>query len=200
MIAGMFAGFVNSLVLSPIELVKCRLQLQEESKNKAYYKGSMDCVRKIIRDEGVRNGLFKGMLSTIFREVPCYAGQFGAYCATKKMLANLKGVSENQLGPLDQLIAGGTGGLFCWLSSYPQDVIKTRLQVSRSGIYHKFMIGRFSIPDGGIISCSKAIYQAEGVRGFWQGFSACASRAVIANALMFVAYEHAQKKYRELNE
>lgn len=27
MVSGMFAGFVNSLVLSPIELVKCRLQI-----------------------------------------------------------------------------------------------------------------------------------------------------------------------------
>jgi hypothetical protein len=27
LIAGMFAGFVNSFVLSPIELVKCRLQI-----------------------------------------------------------------------------------------------------------------------------------------------------------------------------
>jgi len=29
MIAGSFAGFVNSFALSPIELVKIRLQLQE---------------------------------------------------------------------------------------------------------------------------------------------------------------------------
>ena len=37
--AGMFAGFVNSFVVSPIELVKCRLQIQIESKENAYYKG-----------------------------------------------------------------------------------------------------------------------------------------------------------------
>lgn len=74
MISGMFAGLVNSFVLSPIELVKCRLQIQKESKTNAYYKGSFDCVRKIVLEEGLRNGLFKGMMSTIIREVPCYAG------------------------------------------------------------------------------------------------------------------------------
>ncbi len=42
--AGMFAGFTNSFVLSPIELVKCRLQIQRESKLEAYYKGPIDCV------------------------------------------------------------------------------------------------------------------------------------------------------------
>ena len=74
MISGMFAGLVNSFVLSPIELVKCRLQIQKESKTNAYYKGSFDCVRKIVLEEGLRNGLFKGMMSTIITEVPCYAG------------------------------------------------------------------------------------------------------------------------------
>mmetsp|Transcript_11455 Transcript_11455/g.19376 ORF Transcript_11455/g.19376 Transcript_11455/m.19376 type:complete len:175 (+) Transcript_11455:67-591(+) len=44
MISGMFAGLVNSLILSPIELVKCRLQLQKEGKKSAYYKGSLDCI------------------------------------------------------------------------------------------------------------------------------------------------------------
>ncbi len=74
MYAGMFAGFTNSFVLSPIELVKCRLQIQRESKADAYYKGPIDCVSKIYKEEGIRNGLFKGLASTLAREVPCYAG------------------------------------------------------------------------------------------------------------------------------
>jgi hypothetical protein len=69
----MFAGFVNSFVLSPIELVKCRLQVQREDKSHAYYRGPINCVKRIVREEGV-NGLFKGLLSTIARETPCYAG------------------------------------------------------------------------------------------------------------------------------
>ena len=70
---GMYAGFVNSFFLSPIELVKCRLQVQSESMTNSYYKGSMDCVKKVVLDEGIRQGLFKGTVATISREVPCYA-------------------------------------------------------------------------------------------------------------------------------
>jgi hypothetical protein len=88
LMAGSFAGFVNSFVLSPIELVKCRLQIQKEAKHEAYYKGSADCIKKIIVEEGPR-GLFKGLVSTITREIPCYAGQFGGYFYTKKVLAYL---------------------------------------------------------------------------------------------------------------
>ena len=127
MICGMFAGLTNSFVLSPIELVKCRLQIQRESAANAYYRNSWDCFNKILKEEGIRNGIFKGMLSTISREVPCYAAQFGAYFYTKKLMAHLKGCKESDLGPFYQFIAGGVGGFFCWLFSYPQDVIKTRL-------------------------------------------------------------------------
>jgi solute carrier family 25 carnitine/acylcarnitine transporter 20/29 len=74
LIAGMFGGFMNSFILSPIELVKCRLQVQRESKSNAYYKGPIDCIRKIIVEEGIRNGFFKGLSSTLARETPCYAG------------------------------------------------------------------------------------------------------------------------------
>lgn len=73
MLAGCFAGFVNSFVLSPIELVKCRLQLQVESKSRAYYKGPFDCLKKICIEEGIANGMFKGLVPTIFREIPAYA-------------------------------------------------------------------------------------------------------------------------------
>jgi len=127
MIAGSFAGVVNSFILSPIELVKCRLQMQKESKANAYYKGPFDCMKKILAEEGLRSGLFKGMLSTMSREVPCYAGQFGSYFLTKKSIARLKGVDEKQLGPVDSFVAGGVAGYFCWFFSYPQDLIKTRL-------------------------------------------------------------------------
>lgn len=51
--------------------------------------------------------------------------------------------------------------------------------------YHRF------VPDGGMINCGKSIYQEEGLKGFWRGFSACTARAVIANSFMFVAYEFA---------
>ena len=39
----------------------------------AYYHGPVHCVKRIVAEEGVR-GLFSGLLSTISRETPCYAG------------------------------------------------------------------------------------------------------------------------------
>jgi len=67
----------------------------------------------------MRNGLFKGMLSTMAREVPCYAGQFGSYFLTKKLIARVREVDEKKLKPIDSFVAGGVAGFFCWFFSYP---------------------------------------------------------------------------------
>lgn len=73
MVAGCFAGFVNSFVVAPIELVKCRLQIQtEKNPQDRYYRSTIHAVTRIVQEEGVA-ALNKGMVATILREVPCYA-------------------------------------------------------------------------------------------------------------------------------
>lgn len=64
-VCGGIAGIVQSLVISPMELVKCRLQVQSASS--AVYKNSFDAASKIVSQQGVR-GLYRGMASTCWRE------------------------------------------------------------------------------------------------------------------------------------
>lgn len=42
---GAFAGLVNTIVVSPVELVKCRMQLDKDSK----FASSSQCAKEIIR-------------------------------------------------------------------------------------------------------------------------------------------------------
>jgi len=52
------------------------------------------------------------------------------------------------------------------------------------------------VPDGGMIQCGLYIYRNEGgLLGFWKGFSACIPRAILANSVMFVTYDYAQKHF-----
>lgn len=45
-----------------------------------------------------------------------------------------------------------------------------------------------------MINCSLYIYRNEGgLLGFWKGFSACIPRAILANSVMFMTYDYAQK-------
>eukprot|EP01016_Furgasonia_blochmanni_P013168 TRINITY_DN1666_c0_g2_i7.p2 TRINITY_DN1666_c0_g2~~TRINITY_DN1666_c0_g2_i7.p2 ORF type:complete len:190 (-),score=48.09 TRINITY_DN1666_c0_g2_i7:567-1136(-) len=84
--SGFFAGFVNAWVVSPVELVKCRLQVQLDNKENLSsanrYTGPMDVVKKIAKKDGFK-GFFRGNVATMLRELPCYGAQFAAYEATK---------------------------------------------------------------------------------------------------------------------
>ncbi len=49
----------------------------------------------MIAEEGVLS-LNNGLVATILREVPCYAGQFGAYTMTKRLWGRyIEGVHDS---------------------------------------------------------------------------------------------------------
>lgn len=183
MICGGIAGLANCIVVTPVELVKCRLQIQFEEKKNNYYKGVIDCLKKIIKNEGWK-AIYKGNVATIYREIPAYAAQFGGYYYSKQLFAKFRNKKVEDLGHADLMISGSIGGYACWQFSYPQDVIKTLLQIDKKGTYKNCRI------DGGFYQCSKDLYREKGFSGFWKGYGPCMLRAVTANAILFVTYEN----------
>lgn len=178
-LGGIFTGFVITAITTPTELIKCRLQSQYDDSKRKMYKSSLQCVKRIVREDGVK-GLFRGGYSTLLREVPGYAGQFLAWEALKDFFTSKYG----EFNLLHKTIAGGMAGIACWMCSYPQDIIKTRLQCE---------YGRTSSLDGGFSRVAKDILIRQGVRGLWQGLAPCLFRAFYANALCFISYEEAKK-------
>jgi solute carrier family 25 (mitochondrial carnitine/acylcarnitine transporter), member 20/29 len=82
------------------------------------------------------------------------------------------------------LLVGTAAGINCWLFSYPQDIIKTMLQISEPGKY-KPRPGMF---DGGFYACGVDIYKKRGLKGFWVGIEPCLIRAAVANAIGIALY------------
>lgn len=85
MLCGAVAGLSQSIVTSPMELVKTRIQLQTEAcvatkslscaatssstvTNCKSYASPLDCIKKIVTTEGWR-GMFRGQLITVLRDV-----------------------------------------------------------------------------------------------------------------------------------
>lgn len=77
-LCGAFAGTVNTLVLSPIELIRNRLMIQSSSST-VLYTGVVDCIRKVVKNEGGILGLWKGWSATVLRDGPGVAVWFGAF-------------------------------------------------------------------------------------------------------------------------
>lgn len=68
-LAGSAAGLSQTLIASPMELVKSRVQIQNGIPNAIIHKSPFDCLKHVWRHEG-RRGVFKGLGITIARDVP----------------------------------------------------------------------------------------------------------------------------------
>jgi hypothetical protein len=64
-IAGCMAGVVQSFVLTPADLIKCRLQVQTA---RSQYSGPIDVIRQTLRVNGVQ-GLYRGLGATLIRGI-----------------------------------------------------------------------------------------------------------------------------------
>ena len=178
--SGSYAGLVNTMVVTPVELIKIKMQIQSNDKSFGHakqYTSGFDCMRKTIKAEGFR-GLFKGGVTTVYREIPGYAMQFATFELSKSCFSTLLG--EEDLPSIWIFLSGIIAGFNCWFWSYPQDVIKTKIQ---SG--HTVVKGW----DGGFMFMVREIWRTEGWIGFWRGFSACAIRSTIPNGFGFLAHD-----------
>lgn len=129
------------------------------------------------------------MVATAAREVPAYVGYFAAFYVVKRWWHkkfNPGSNDVNEISMTGRFISGGFAGFFSWLVGYPQDIVKTKLQV-KSYSYSKY--SKF-VPDGGFIRCAQSIYQKHGWRGFWVGFIACSYRGVIVGAVELTCYDY----------
>jgi solute carrier family 25 carnitine/acylcarnitine transporter 20/29 len=88
--------------------------------------------------------------------------------------------SQASLQLLDLFIAGGLAGQAAWLVCYPQDVIKSRLQVDPVASGH------------GSVYYARQLWRENGRnwRVFFRGFGTTLIRAFPANAATFLVYEH----------
>jgi solute carrier family 25 carnitine/acylcarnitine transporter 20/29 len=200
-LAGGWAGLINSFIVGPMEMVKSRLQIQYESprvrgsKQAAVLHGPWDVLVQSYRWRGLR-GVLLGMNTTILREVPAYMAQFGTYELLKRLMTP-QGKSPSDLGSAKLMAAGGVAGISAWLFSYPQDIIKSRIQVQRIGAPLQYPSHRVLRFDGGLLAAAREIHVQWGPMGFWRGIGPCMARAFPANAAGFLAYEMAQKLMRD---
>ncbi|KAG5674624.1 hypothetical protein PVAND_004578 [Polypedilum vanderplanki] len=176
--AGTAAGLSQTLICSPMELVKSRLQIQNNIPNAVKHKNPFQALKYLWNTEG-RRGVFKGLGITIARDVPGFSSYFVSF---EMMMRQTKDPSA-----FYTLIAGGLAGTFSWIISFPVDVVKSRLQVD--GIDGR---PRYN----GAIDCIKKSYQAEGLAFFTRGLNSTLIRAFPMNAVCFLVVSQVMKFFQ----
>ncbi|KAI9179270.1 hypothetical protein H9P43_005933 [Blastocladiella emersonii ATCC 22665] len=195
-LAGSGSGLINSIISCPMELAKIRVQNQTDAVHSVvrttmpHFKSPLHCLRYLHATQGVR-GMFLGMVPTMVRETPSYGTYFFAYEFLCRTLARSNGHTDDRgaeaaLRPWQLMLAGGLSGIAGWMSTYPADVLKTKIQSADRGTYK------------GMWDCAKITVRAEGITGLWRGSMATIVRAFPTNAATFLVWHHAMEVLRKV--
>ncbi|CDW98505.1 hypothetical protein, partial [Sporisorium scitamineum] len=135
-LAGLLAGWTNSFVTCPVELVKAKLQMQTQRVSlhlpgqasatvvKQEFSGPLDCIRQITAQRGML-GLWHALPATLlFRS--SFAAMFGSYEYFQRLLSS-PDLNLNLSPASVTFISGGLAAEVFWLTAFPADVIKNRM-------------------------------------------------------------------------
>ncbi|XP_028397785.1 mitochondrial carnitine/acylcarnitine carrier protein-like [Dendronephthya gigantea] len=176
--AGMVAAVFATTVMVPADRIKCLLQIQQTSPEKAKYKGPLDCAWKIFKETGIK-GLYKGTAATLLRDIPGNGVYFMTYEIFLKLMTS-EGESRADIGPLRIFVAGGFAGMMGWIPGIAPDSLKSRLQTAPEGTYPK-----------GLRDVFRYTIREEGPKALFKGLTPVMLRAFPANAACFLGFEMA---------
>lgn len=197
------AGAVASFILTPIELVKCRMQVQQlavspnqppastPSVNKQL-PGPLSVLKSALADGGVR-GLWLGQTGTLVRET---GGSAVWFCTFETMSSSFirrhqakqitpsKQITKSDLSSPELMASGAVAGIFYNVVFFPADSIKSAIQTEA-----ELKIGHIKsgtpVLQKGFFEFGKAIVRARGWKGLYAGCGITCMRSGPSSALIF---------------
>ncbi|KAL5531850.1 hypothetical protein ACEPAF_5413 [Sanghuangporus sanghuang] len=182
--AGAMAGAANSILASPVEMFKVRMQGQYGSPGDKRLRA---VVSEMWSRWGFRKGVMRGFWVTVAREIPAYAGFYTGFEFAKRRFRERYPGSSLPVWAL--LASGSCGGISYWLACYPLDVIKSRVQLRATpptGTPVQYITHEF-----------KTIVNESGFRGLFRGLSPSLLRSIPAAGATFGAFELTREFLRE---
>lgn len=174
-ISGTLSGVCIAVIVTPMELIKSRLQVNRSKYN---VQTPLQFGKQIVNQSGVL-GLYRGFTSVVLTRGSNYS-YFGGYCVIKQYILS-KHVNQpnhtNQLSMFESIVCGGSAGVIYWLSCYQFDTIKAQMMTQPAD------------KQLNIVQTGKQIYHNGGISAFYRGFLPCVVRAIPANAAAFSTFE-----------
>eukprot|EP00946_MAST-07B_sp_MAST-7B-sp1_P005045 g5045.t1 len=189
-VAGAAAGTAESLLITPFELVKVRLQALDKL---SVYKNSAGALLSILQKEGAF-GLWRGLESTLWRNGSWNAAYFGCIGFVQQRVEMLSRRSDGE--PLSaggsilserakSFVAGTVGGCIGACFSTPIDVAKSRIQ--NTVVVGGLAKVRSTVP--WTLPTVVEVGRAEGLQGLYRGFMPKLLRLGPGGGVLLLSYE-----------
>ncbi|KAF8936152.1 putative mitochondrial ornithine carrier protein AmcA/Ort1 [Dissophora ornata] len=215
-LSGAISGVFASMVLTPVELVKCKLQVQQigrlytkDAMNgpaapKALHSGPLSVIKHIYTQNGLR-GFYLGHFPTFLRETGGGAAWFGSYEAICRMLVSReqltapqgKIITQKDLTAPHLMFAGALAGMAYNFILFPADCIKSHMQTQDVLRSHQRSAHGASMAavKQGFLATGKEIFRSEGIRGLYRGCGITVARSAPSSAIIFMTYELLSRRF-----
>lgn len=192
---GAASGAFTSLLLTPIELIKCQMQVPVSTSNLRIQK-PFPIITSIFRHHGIL-GFWHGQLGTLIRETGGSAAWFGAYEGVSAIFRTQNRASQPSLATSppelhiwQQMLAGAAAGVSYILGFFPADTIKSRMQTEEvSGLANHGKRNTFWT--SGVL-----LWRQQGMKGLYRGCGITVARAAPSSAFIFTIYEGLSSAFR----
>jgi ornithine carrier protein len=189
----MVAGSFTSVFLTPIELVKCKMQVPSQISGATLTKpGMLNIIGSIYRHQGI-TGYWHGQFGTFIRETGGGAAWFGGYEGVKLLFKNINQksgpINDDDLPVYQRMIAGSVAGMSYNFLFYPADTIKSRMQTED--------VQRLTGGKSTFGAVGRALWRQHGLKGMYRGCGITVARSIPSSAFIFTVYEELKKRWSQ---
>jgi solute carrier family 25 protein 43 len=180
-VSGGISGVASRTITSPLDVVKILFQVGTKE-TKA---GFMQSFSNIYKRDGLK-GFWKGNGIACVRLFPYNAVQFAAF---NKMKVWFTDPNTGKMSVMNSLLAGSLAGIAATVTTYPTDMVKTRLTADHAD--KKSSHAKYK----GIFDCFGTVLREEGILAFYKGMSTSILGVIPFAGGTFASYEFLDKMW-----
>ncbi|KAF9240468.1 mitochondrial carrier [Melanogaster broomeanus] len=211
-LAGAGAGAITSFVLTPVELVKCKMQVQMLAPVSAVsisstpsgptatailgstpvkvqqLPGPISVLMSVIRNTGFRGTLIR---ETVGGSAWFACKEFvGMQLRRRRAKASGTQVTRKDILSWESALSGACAGAVFNFSTFPADTVKSAIQTEE-----ELRPRGKGVPPPTFLGIAKAMYKAQGIRGFYAGCGITVARSIPSSAIIFLIYDGLSKRF-----
>ena len=157
--------------------------------------GPIAVLMSVIRNDGFR-GLWLGQTGTLIRETGGGAAWFackefvGTQLVRRRATRTGMPLARTDILPWESAVSGACAGALFNFSLFPADTVKSAMQTEEELRPR----GR-GVPPPTFLGTVKALYKAQGIRGFYVGCGITVARSIPSSAIIFLIYDGLNKRF-----